>query len=156
MGWDFFALLILDALTHLCMYHLEYLQKSHVHLVMGKRNSEGILKTDQPTNSLDSIWPQEVCHLTWLGQCVSLLSEISAAAHASVCVWVRQTAHSSVISEGQCAYPLTTTSTTTPVEFAPQGYNRLIFQIPFFQSCQHNHHSLVLMAAGQAENAFFF
>jgi len=72
-----------------------------------------------------------------------------------VCVWVRQTAHSSVILEGQCAYPLTTTSITTPVEFAPQGYNRLIFQIPFFQSCQHNHHSLVLMAAGQADFFFF-
>lgn len=60
VGWDFFALLILDAVTHLCTYHLEYLQKSHVHLVMGKRNSEDILKTDQPTNSLDSICPQEV------------------------------------------------------------------------------------------------
>lgn len=48
--------------------------------------------------------------------------------------------------------PTTTTITiTTPLEFAPQGYNRLIFQILFFQSCQHNHHSLVLMAAGWVE-----
>lgn len=84
------------------------------------------------------------------GTLIQLMHHSDGLSVCLVCVWFRQTVYSSVILEGQCAYPPTTTI-TTPLEFAPQGYNRLIFQILFFQSCQQNHHSLVLMAVGREE-----